>query len=206
MAPKKNQVISAPETKKALYLKGIFATDDKSDSLAIISEKDAKAEIVTQGDFLHNGSEVIAIYLDRVVLSSNGKLETLKLKRDKATIHYIRTKTYNKAKSSAKNLTGKLINAIDLYYNDHKKFKQQTHITKTQLAKDKYGYMLSHNDRQLMAEIGLSPRDIITSINNISVEKHSELKKLFSKLETTKSLSVSILRNGIQKELIVELN
>lgn len=80
MPPK---VINAPETRLSLKLKGVFASTNTEQALAIISNSKNKDKIYLIGDQVTAGVSLHAVYTDRVILNRNGKLETLRLPKFK---------------------------------------------------------------------------------------------------------------------------
>lgn len=77
------KIINAPETRLRLKLKGVFASTDTEQALAIISNSKDKDKIYLIGDEVTIGVSLHAVYTDRVILKRNGKLETLRLPRFK---------------------------------------------------------------------------------------------------------------------------
>jgi len=77
------KVINAPETRLGLKLKGVFASTNTEQALAIISTSKDKDKIYLIGEKVTAGVSLHAVYTDRVILKRNGKLETLRLPKFK---------------------------------------------------------------------------------------------------------------------------
>ena len=76
---KVNAEVSAPETKLRLELLGVTVSlANKDASSAIIAPKGSTGEFYRVGDTVQGGTRLAAVYDNRVILDSNGKLETLK--------------------------------------------------------------------------------------------------------------------------------
>ena len=74
-----NAEVSAPETKLRLELLGVTVSlANKDASSAIIAPKGSTGEFYRVGDTVQGGTRLAAVYDNRVILDSNGKLETLK--------------------------------------------------------------------------------------------------------------------------------
>jgi general secretion pathway protein C len=71
--------ITAPETRLNLKLNGIIASDGKNTAGAIIEKNPGKQEYFSINDTISNGVTLKEVYKDRVILSRNGRLETLSL-------------------------------------------------------------------------------------------------------------------------------
>lgn len=71
--------VSAPETRLRLELLGVTkSTSHQESSTAIIATKGGSGEFYRIGDTVQNNTRLAAVYEDRVILDTNGKLETLK--------------------------------------------------------------------------------------------------------------------------------
>lgn len=76
---KVTEQVSAPETRLRLELLGVTkAVNDKDASTAIIAPKGGAGEFYRVGDTVQSNTRLAAVYEDRVILDTNGKLETLK--------------------------------------------------------------------------------------------------------------------------------
>ena len=71
--------VIAPETRLNLKLNGIIASDGNDTAGAIIEKSAGKQEYFSLGDTISNGVTLKEVYKDRVILSRNGRLETLSL-------------------------------------------------------------------------------------------------------------------------------
>lgn len=71
--------VNAPETRLRLELLGVTVSlANKDASSAIIAPKGSAGEFYRIGDTVQGGTRLAAVYDNRVILDSNGKLETLK--------------------------------------------------------------------------------------------------------------------------------
>lgn len=76
---KVTEEVSAPETRLRLELLGITKSNENKDaSTAIIAPKGSAGEFYRIGDTVHSNTRLAAVYENRVILDTNGKLETLK--------------------------------------------------------------------------------------------------------------------------------
>lgn len=71
-------VLNAPETKLQLELKGVSVSIHDKESTAIIAEARQEEKVYKKGDRVPGNATVEAIYTDRVLLNTNGKLEVLR--------------------------------------------------------------------------------------------------------------------------------
>lgn len=76
-------VLTAPDTHLNLTLRGVFATSDADQAIAIIADPGGKEEPYRRGATVPGGAVLYAVYPDRVILQRGGGLETLWLPKDK---------------------------------------------------------------------------------------------------------------------------
>ena len=82
--PVTESVVDAPDTNLNLELRGIMSTPDRDSGWAIIADSRAQEKTYYVGDPIegNNGTELHAVYGDRVILNRSGNLETLRLPKD----------------------------------------------------------------------------------------------------------------------------
>lgn len=200
------KVISAPETRLRLDLKGVFASSKASEALAIIASSKGKDKTYHIGDKIVGGAVLHAIYNDRVILKRSGKLETLSLPKSK-----INSKTFyakpdlSKGSSGQNNVLSsnpsqsqsKQLRAIrDTLLKDPAKIWQQIRINPVMKNGEVQGYTLAHNDQKLMKALNLRKTDVITAVNGQSLNDPATLYGLTSSLSEQASLELSIERDG----------
>jgi len=69
--------INAPKTRLRLVLMGVFMSDKKEDSSAIIAEQGREGEFFKVGARVQGRARLSQVYNDKVILDNSGKLETL---------------------------------------------------------------------------------------------------------------------------------
>jgi len=77
--------IHAPDTRLRLELLGATKSSNKDNSTAIIAPKGQQGSFYRIGDVVQNNTKLAAVYEDRVILDTNGKLETLKFDEEERT-------------------------------------------------------------------------------------------------------------------------
>ncbi|MBE0483568.1 MAG: hypothetical protein IBX52_08720 [Bacterioplanes sp.] len=78
------QAVSAPETRLRLSLLGVTRATQQDASSAIISPRGGTGDFYRIGDVVQGRTRLAAVYDDRVILDTNGQLETLKFEDDPA--------------------------------------------------------------------------------------------------------------------------
>ena len=213
------KIIDAPETRLRLDLKGVFATSNAEEALAIISSSKDKDKTYHIGDKVIGGALLHSVYTDRVILKRNGKLETLRLPKSK-----IDSKAFYSAEPSSSNfsesLTNKPVQSIksakmtssqdaqnsspsqrlrtirDDLLKDPAKVWQQIRINPVMKNGSVQGYTLAHNDQALMAALNIRSTDIITGVNGESLSDPATLYGLMGSMSSQQSMELTIERNG----------
>ncbi len=72
------QTVDAPDTKLRLELLGVTVASQEQGSGAIIAPKNGDGEFYRLGDRIQGRTKLAGVYADKVILDTNGKLETLK--------------------------------------------------------------------------------------------------------------------------------
>lgn len=204
------KVIDAPETRLRLDLKGVFASTNASEALAIISSSKGKDKTYHIGDKITGGALLHAVYEDRVILKRNGQLETLrlpKLKMDSKAFYKSSAPSTGFKSSRSQNTQSKkgqarrLRKIRDTLLKDPAKIWQQVRIAPVMKNGQIHGYTMAHKDQKLMKALNIRQSDVITSINGQALSDPATLYGLMGSLSKQKSLMVDIERNGQQQTI-----
>jgi general secretion pathway protein C len=197
---------SAPKTKLNLVLRGVVAAEPMEMSFAIIARgKKGKEEAFGVGDKIPGGVTIEEIHADRIILSRNGRLETLFMVKDEdlATLSNGRPVTSSRPpgkpqgladvrQSLLKNPTSFGDYAIPVIVKENGK---------------QVGYRLQPQSmgEELMAQIGMNASDVITEINGVRLDKPQNGVAALRKLSTAKSITLKVKRNGAEVPLNIQL-
>ena len=205
------KVIDAPETRLRLDLKGVFASTNANQALAIISSSKGKDKTYHVGDKITGGVLLHAVYEDRVILKRNGQLETLRLpkpKVDSSAFYKGSAQKSNLRQSQSTSSTvsktkqaQRLREIRETLLKDPAKIWQQVRIAPVMKNGQIHGYTMAHNDQKLMKALNIRQSDVITSINGQALSDPSTLYGLMDSLSTQKSLMVDLERNGQQQTI-----
>ena len=209
------KVIEAPETRLRLELKGVFASSNSAEALAIISSSKDKDKMYRIGDKVIGGALLHAVYVDRVILKRNGQLETLRLPKPK-----VDSKAFYNNNSHPQNMNGLSVNSSEpikttakinsvnrlqemreTLKNDPAKIWQRVRINPVMKNGQVEGYTLEHDDQTLMTSMNLRKTDVITGINGQSLSDPSTLYGLMSTLSEEDSVELTIVRNGQEQSI-----
>ena len=216
-APKTEvQETSAPETKLNLKLRGIYASDENDKANAIIEDGRGKQSVYFIDEKLAVSGRVYLrqVYVDKVILETNGKSETLRLIVDQLVGTVIKEKP--KSNESKDNVQDKRNNQrISRQLNDYKKklltdpksvsdvISGRPHFVNGELL----GFSISPGkDKRLFQELGLRRGDLVTSINGISLTNMQDAMTLMNDAQSIVDLNVVIERDGQPLSLLLNLN
>jgi len=200
------ELINAPKTQLRLTLKGLLAVDDPKRAIAIIADDRGKEKHYLIGSVLPGNAKLHTIYADRVILSRAGRLETLSLPKTKLSKGAVVrnamapvTSRQVKAGGSLKSMRDSLIkNPQDIWKN----IRIEPKMNKSGSIQ---GYTLNHKDKQLMRKLGIRKTDIITSVNGMPLNDPTSLYQILDVLKTTQQLNLSIIRNGAEQTLNIDM-
>ncbi len=196
--------INAPDTHLQLALHGVFASANPELSLAIIAEKKGKDKTYRPGDSLPNGVLLHEIYADRVILSRNGKFETLRLIRKQANIRIRSTPSLPNAGELRH--SARIDQLKETYRKDPQALWKQIRISPVMKNGRIEGYRFMHNDRRLMKDLGIQPQDIITSINGTSVTNTAALMDMMGTIGSMNEINLTLRRNGQTKDITIQFD
>jgi len=195
----------APETRLNLVLKGVLAAIPMDNASAIIAMgKRGKEDIYGIGDKVSSAT-VREIHADRVILERAGRFETLRLPKDPNSNGFIksaRPSFRSRASTPGQvlgNIRQKIIKnptsfgqyAIPIPYRENGKLR---------------GYRLQpQKDRALFDQVGLDPKDIIISVNGVSLNNPANGLKALRALQKAKQVTITVLRNGTEIPLSFEI-
>jgi len=165
--------VNAPKTRLRLELLGVMAASNAKNSSAIIAPKGGAGENYRVGDVVQGRTKLAAVHQDKVILESNGKLETLKFDlarkqgiQKSAKPTRAQRKTQNRG--TLKDRFKKVRNAADAVTLLRDEVANNPAGALKQLgletAENGSGYKIS-NSGSMLTQLGLQPGDVILSVN-----------------------------------------
>ncbi|MES2683663.1 MAG: type II secretion system protein GspC [Pseudomonadota bacterium] len=197
---------NAPDTQLAFTLLGILAGTRDQESLALIA-KDANDEApYSIGDDVSPGVSLQAIFPDRVILSRNGKLETLRLDKDSPS----NAQVFSAAPSSGEVQEGtpaaaQMISQIkEQVLTDPSKAANFIRVQPISGEGGLKGYRVYPGpERAAFNAAGLKPGDVVTAINGTSLSEPGQALQLLQSLSQASSMSLTVDRNGVSQSVNV---
>lgn len=219
-APKQVALVStedAPDTNLRLKLRGIVAMELEQDSRALIEANKRKLESYAVGMTISGGAELHSILPDRVLLKRGGRLETLRLEKDKLANNEVVTRVSNRptdrrGAGSAPRIidsetAAKLSSIRTELLNDPSKASQYLRVQPARANGMMKGYRIyPGRKRELFKEAGLRPGDIVTSVNGVALDDPGKGFQLLGDLSSAQQLNLQIERGGQLQTVNVNLN
>ena len=207
------KVISAPETKLNLQLRGILAIGEE-DGLAIIAAGNNKEDVYSVNDRIPGNATLKAVYSDRVLLESGRGLETLRLPKNKDLINFSDSssrstpaQSSNRARSPAE-----LTSAESLGTFRRQLIRNPTSLSglaraaPAKINGEFKGFRLTpQSDDPMFGALGLESGDIVTEVNGIAIRSQQDGLKVLRSLMKARKLDATVLRNGQEVKIQHEL-
>ena len=168
-----NTKLSAiPETHLDLKLRGVMATRDPHTATAIVADSSGQEDYYTVGEALPGGATLKEVHDQYIVLSRNGRFETLRLPSDALKV------SNGVVAPAAENAPpGAAPGAGDLLQQYRDQFIKDPQSLANLLQGEPYwengrmiGYRLRPGrDPGVLEKFGIQPGDVVTAVNGVSL-------------------------------------
>jgi len=195
------QAADAPLSAAQLVLAGVLAVPDPRQGMAIIGPTVANAKLYAAGALIGGGLSLHSVFPDRVLLDRGGVLETLLLPKKLATqapaaaVAPAIQSPGQRLAALAQNGDGALLGGL---------VRAQPVFNAGRLS----GYRIFPGSRASSAsfnQLGLRSGDMITAVNGTPLDDPSHANDILQTLSGSASATISVLRNGQQQELNLNL-
>jgi general secretion pathway protein C len=201
------QQIKAPETKLNLVLRGVIAATPMTLSHAIIARgKNGKEEVYAVGDKMPGGISIEEIHADHVILNRGGRLETLQLIKDEE-VGTITASDDGQGFLPSGSAADDLATVRQEILQNPTAFGDYALPVVVKQNGKQVGYRLQPQQKgsDLMQEAGLEASDVITEINGIKLDNPQNGISALRQLSTADSVSITVMRNGTEVPLNIQL-
>lgn len=206
-APGAQEIASAPDTQLALTLLGILANHfDNSASRALIAGgNDEKPYAI--GDEIATGVVLKAIFADRVVISRGGRLETLRLDKDKpSSAEFVQAAPPPGGEGGGNE---SLASIRQQMLANPAKAQDYIRIQPAPApgGSGQMGYRIyPGRDRSVFNDAGLHPGDVVTAVNGVQLTDPAKSLQLLSELSNASQVSLQVQRGGDTQTININLN
>jgi len=203
---------NAPDTKLVLTLRGIYATVDKHQGLAIIQNQNKEEKYFAYRDSVFGLATLVEIYVNRVILLRNGRYETLRLPKTRLAIHS--KKPPNKGirkrispEEYVNSMRGEMKKIHKMTLREMKNPWQYLYLEPEMTNGSMTGLKLTaEEEREFLARNGLELGDVITSINGIQINGGGGMARALNALsdrDDEDRLELTVMRKGHSKSIII---
>jgi len=212
------EVDDLPETQLNLKLRGIYASENPSRSNSIIEDGAGKQDVYFIDDKLNVSGRVFLrqVFVDRVILETNGRKEELRLLDPLPKSMKVRNRRLSVSRKGNKRTDDKRRNRQ--ISNSLNKYREQllddplsliglVNFQPKIVNGEMIGFTISPGrDKRLFTQLGLRSRDIITSINGVSLSNTQDAFQLLSEVQNMQELDIEIKRGNETISLLLNLN
>ncbi len=189
---------NAPATSMPLVLTGIIAAPDPKSGLAIIGTSANNARIYPVGDRVPGGARVHAVYADRVLLDRNGTIEALMLPRkfgngSPAPRPVQAPTALDRVQRAIANEPGMISEVV----------RPQPVFMEGKLR----GYRVyPGKNAKAFAQLGLRNGDMVLAINGTALDDPARANDIFTSLGSSDQARVTVMRNGQQQDITLNMS
>ncbi len=209
-APAETALLSAPETPLNLTLVGLLADDRENYSRALIAVQNAEEKGYAIGDDVTRGVTLQAIFPDRVILSRNGRLETLSLEKGKPSggASFASPAPVAEAEDGAEPPAAQQLSRIrEEILQDPSKASEYVRVQPANVGGQLKGYRVyPGRDRAIFTTAGLRPGDLVTAVNGVQLDDPAKALQLLGDLSQAGQLNLVIERGGQAQNISINLN
>lgn len=197
---------AAPDTRLNLKLIGILAGTRASDSRAIISQQGSSEKAYAIGDDIVRGVNLQAIFADRVILSRDGQMETLRLDPTSGGSAGGFIPAQSNSPLSG-NLAQQLSQARQEMLQDPAKAGDYLRIQPNNPGGQLHGYRIyPGKNASVFTNAGLRPGDLVTAVNGIALDDTQKALQMLNDLSKASSVSLMVDRGGQLQTINVTFN
>jgi general secretion pathway protein C len=199
-------LLSAPDTALNLTLLGLLADDREQYSRALIGQGSEEGSYAV-GDDVGRGVTLQAIFPDRVILSRNGRLETLRLERDKPGAGGDSSPgPLAQAEERSPSTPPQLAQIRDEVLKDPAKAPEYIRVQPANVGGQLKGYRVyPGKDRSAFSAAGLRPGDLVTSVNGVQLDDPAKALQLLGDLSQAGQVNLVVERGGQSQNISINL-
>lgn len=202
-------VKDAPQTRLNLTLVGAVASSNDDLSLAIIANQ-GKQSTYGIGETIDNTRVTLqAVYVDRVIISNQGRDETLMLQGiDYSAPTQSSSRTASASASSQEPATDDVADLDKIreeISSDPQKIFQYIRLSQVMEEGQLKGYRVRPgNDRALFDQVGLKDGDIATSLNGQDLTDPSQMTELWKTALDSTEWNLTVERDGQPHDIYIQ--
>lgn len=200
--------MTAPDTDLDLSLRGVLAYSDPEAGIAVVAA-DGSAEAHRPGDELPGGATLERVYPDRIILRRDAAHEMLRLPVDRAPTgepEPMPPDSPAQRPPDGEAPGSELQTMRDTVLENPDELWDIIDVQPVMDGAELRGYhVLPRREEALFRDAGLRPEDVVTAINGASLRDPAALEEIVDELAESGVLEVSVLRDGSEDTVTIDL-
>lgn len=193
----------APQTQMNLVLAGTWAAEDPAAGYAFIGETANNARMYGVGKVVRGSTTLNAVYADRVMLDTAGRLETLTLPRLSAGNPGLITRPGVAPPRPGNQISDNLRRIAETNPTAFTEVVRPQPVFANGVQR---GYRVyPGRQRQQFSKLGLQPGDLVLAINGTPLDDPQRGMEIFGTMGSADRVTVTVERNGQAQELSLNM-
>jgi len=190
----------ATQTSMQLVLTGIIAGKDPRVGFAIVGENATAAKVHAVGDNVPGGAKLHSVYSDRVLLDRNGHLEYLTLPHTTGALNG------NPVQAAVPNMNPAFDRVRRLITEDPSALSDIMRNQPVLMQGKLRGFRVyPGRNRQAFTRLGLRSGDLVIAINGTPLDDPARGDEIFRTIGSASEARVTVMRNGQQQDLSLNM-
>ncbi len=192
-----------------MVLKGLYGTKTSGFIIVALKATPKKTTILSIGE-IFSGYTLKEIENNSAIFTKDGTRFTLMLENAKKTASALKQ---SKQKRSVSNdnepISQQVVTRGDItYYAKHpKQIWKEISIREVKDGKQIKGFKVTRiAPNSKFATMGLKKGDLIVKANNVELKSYRDALNIYTKIDKVDEVQIVIIRNGVEKEIVYEIN
>ena len=190
----------------SMVLKGLYGTKNSGFVIVALKSSPEKTTIVEVGE-VYSGYTLAHIASKNATFKKNSKEYILRLDIKSETQNLITPMDENKADVKAVSQKTVTRDDISFYSKNPKQIWKEISIVEVKEKGKIKGFKVTKIDpKSKMATLGIQKGDLIIKANNVVLKSYRDALNIYTKIKDIDVLQIVVIRNGIEKEIVYEIN
>lgn len=190
-----------------MVLKGLYGTKNGGFIIVALKSNVKNTSMVEVGD-VYSGYKLTEIKKSSAIFNKNSTKYTLYLDDSKLDLKYTKTNSYKSAEDDLL-VSQKVVskNDIEYYAKNPNEIWKEISIMEIKEGEEIKGFKVVRiQPNSKMATLGLKKNDVIIKANNVVLKSYRDALNIYTKIKNIDVVQIVVIRNGIEKEIVYEIN
>ena len=192
-----------------MILKGLYGTKTNGFIIVALKVSPKKTTILSIGE-VFSGYKLKSIASNSATFTKGGTNFTLMLESAKKTASVVkRNLVHSNQNDDDELISQQVVTRTDIAYyaKNPKQIWREISIREVKDGKRIKGFKISRIDpNSKFATMGLKKGDLIIKANNVELKSYRDALNIYAKIDKIDVIQIVIIRNGIEKEIVYEIN